>query len=339
MRLSLKSLLHLLNESIDEFVDDSSMETDEVVDILLSNIKQLSDLTYVNMEETDDYVTINLNSSNPETARKELASYKFSHATNLILDVIKRSRGNGYRLAVYDNDGNPFDKDIVICIRKGGQYNAGVSNEMDFQDIVQNAIDDSGNIIFIDSDGTQYKITDMESVRDCGKDPGSRMGNRGDVEITTADGNRRISLKKNTAYKAAGLVRRFAKESYSIGKSIRKQFIKNGIPFTNRYITVEITNPELYRWCLFGNDIGKKDAVIKSAFSSANIKSTSSVVKVSVDEIMLPTMNDETLMEKFPLYMFMQMNKQGTVNILAAVFGSFGKRYEMENLVVPNVND
>jgi hypothetical protein len=321
--------------------EDNDIEVDEVVDILMSNLSMFKDIEFSNKEETKDYVIITVNSENPLKARTELASFKFSHATGFIVEPMRRTIKDGFQLEVYDEDGDPFDRDVFIRVRKGGQYNAGVKNELNFSSLLQKV--DNKSIKFVDKNGKELVLNNVESIRDCSKDPGSRMGNRADVEIITDGKPFRISLKKDSAYKVAGLIKRFSKESYKIGKLVRKYFLDNNRPFTkpfkdHTYITIPITNPELYRWCVFGNDMQKNGAVIQGNFSDDIVNQLDKPV-IKVDQIITPDEDDATLMEEFPVCVLLAINKRGAVEVRAAVIGDFAKRYFNDELTIPGVNE
>ena len=323
--------LKLLLESEENFEN-------EVADTIIDELTIFPDITFSKEEETDDYIVIVVNANDPVKARNDLCSYKFSHATNLIIEPIRKSKGDGLRLAVYDEDGDPFDKDVYIQIRKGGAFNAGVGNEINFVNILQNV--NSDTIVFKDKNGKKLVLKNIESIRDCSKDPGSRMGNRADAEIITNGKPFRISLKKDSAYKVAGLIKRFANESYKIGKLVRQYYLDNGMDYKQTpYITIPITNPELYRWCVFGNDIQKNGAVIQSTISQDDIVEQNGKTIINVDQIVLPTESDATLMKEFPVYMLLAVDKRGTVEVRAAVIGAFGRRYYRNDLSLPDVNE
>lgn len=327
------SFSHLKNllESEENFEADA-------VNAILENLKMFKDIFFSSNTETKDYILIVVNSENPIKARIDLTSYKFSHATNLIIEPIKRSKGDGLRLAVYDEDGDPFDKDIYIQIRKGGEYNAGVKNELNFADMVQNA--KSKTIRFKDKTGKELVLKNVESIRDCSKDPGSRTGNKADVEIITNGKPFRISLKKNNAHKVAGLIKKFASQSYKIGKLVRQYYIDNNLQFGNpKYITIPITNVELYRWCVFGNDMQKEGAVIQSTFTKDDVMKQMDKPVIQVDQIITPDEDDTTLMSELPIYLFLSINKRGSVEILYAAIGEFGRRYLRTDLVIPGINE
>lgn len=329
--INFKELKNYLFEAEENFEDAA-------ISSIIKNLKLFDDIKFSQQIETKDYITIVVNSENPLKARAELSSYKFSHATNLIVDIIKRSKGDGLRLAVYDEDGDPFDKDIYIQIRKGGEYNAGVENELNFIDVLKNA--GTQSIKFKDKNGKELVLKNVESIRDCSKDPGSRMGNRADVEIITDGKPFRISLKKDTAYKAAGVKNRFKPQAFKIGKIVRKYFIDNELAFEDfPYITIPITNPELYRWCVFGNDMKNEGAVIQSAFSKDDVIEQINKPAIFVDKILTPDEDDKTLMEEFPICLLLSINKRGGVEVRSAVIGEFARRYFKDDLIIPGVND
>lgn len=311
---------------------------DTAVEAIENELTIFPDITFSKRKVTDDHIIVVVNANDPEKARKDLCSYKFSHATGLIIEPIRRSRGNGWQLAVYDEDGDPFDRDVIIQVRRGGQFNAGVGNEINFANILQNVNTDT--IVFKDKNGKKLVLKNVESVRNCSKDPGSRTGNRADTEII-ADGKPfRISLKKDSAYKVAGLIKKFSRESYKIGKIVRQFFNDNEMPFEKTpYITIPITNPELYRWCVFGNDMQKNGAVIQSTISQDNVVEQDDKTIIYVDQIVTPNESDETLMREFPVYMLLAINKRGGVKVRAAVIGAFGRRYYRDDLKIAGVNE
>ena len=311
---------------------------DTAVEAIENELTIFPDITFSKRKVTDDHIIVVVNANDPEKARKDLCSYKFSHATNLIIEPIRRTKGNGWQLAVYDEDGDPFDRNVIIQIRRGGEFNAGVGNEINFANILQNVKTDT--IVFKDKNGKKLVLKNVESVRDCSKDPGSRTGNRADTEII-ADGKPfRISLKKDSAYKVAGLIKKFARESYKIGKIVRQFFNENGMPFEKTpYITIPIKNPELYRWCVFGNDMQKNGAVIQSTISKDDVIDQGDRTIIYVDQIVSPDEDDDTLMREFPVYMLLAINRRGGVEVRAAVIGAFGRRYYRDDLNIAGVNE
>lgn len=339
---SFHKLKKCISEDIDndteEFVDTDDYDIDEIVDTIIDNLSMFKEITYSKKDETEDYVIITVNANNPLKARADLASQQFSHITNFIIEPMRKTIRDGFQLEVYDEKGDPFEKDIFIRIRRGGQFNAGVQHEIDFIEILQDLKTDK--IAFKDTEGNKLVLDGVKKIRDCSKDPGSRMGNRADVEITYAGGKQsRISLKKDSAYKVAGLVRRFASRSYKIGKAVRNYFNENDLIFKEQYITVPITNPALYKWCLFGNDITENGAVIKTTISKDDVQIVGNDAVIKVHELILPTERLSILMKKYPIYLFMAMNKRGAIEVRAAVIGIFGRRYLMPNLIIPEVND
>lgn len=329
--ITFETLKNHLFEAEENFENEAAEE-------IMDNLSMFSDITFSKKEETDDYIVIVVNANDPEKARKDLCSYKFSHATGLIIEPIRRTKGNGWQLAVYDEDGDHFDRDVIIQVRRGGEFNAGVGNEINFANILQNVKTDT--IVFKDKNGKKLVLKNVESVRDCSKDPGSRTGNRADTEII-ADGKPfRISLKKDSAYKVAGLIKKFARESYKIGKIVRQFFNENGMPFEKTpYITIPIKNPELYRWCVFGNDMQKNGAVIQSTISKDDVIEQGDRTIIYVDQIVSPDEDDDTLMKEFPVYMLLAINRRGGVEVRAAVIGAFGRRYYRDDLKIAGVNE
>ncbi len=321
----------------EEFVDVDDFDIDEIIDSIVMNLKMFKDITFSKIDETEDYVIVTVNANNPLKARSDLASWKFSHATNFIVEPMRKTSRDGFQLEVYDENGMPFEKAIYIRIRRGGQFNAGVQHEMDFISLLKNLNADS--ICFKDNDGNKLVLNDVENIRDCSKDAGSRTGNRADIEITYGGGKvSRISLKKDSAHKVAGLIRKFASESFKIGRAVRQQFIKKKIPFSDRLITVPITNPDLYLWCMFGNDIKSNGAIIKTTIKPEDAKVVGNKAIISVNQLVSPKLDVKTLMQKYPIYFYMDMDKRGRVTVNSAVMGVFGRRYLMNDLIIPGIN-
>lgn len=299
--------------------------------------KLFPDIFFGGVKQTEDYVQILLNADNPEKAKEELFSYRFAKAANVTLAQERKTRKGGYFLEVLDEDGDPFDKDIFIILQRGGQFRAGRANELGFMGILENCI--SKTIEFIDATGKRLVLKNIESVRDCGSDPGSRTGNRADFEIKY-DGGKifKISLKMNTASKAAGVKNHFKPQAFRIGKIVRKYFQDNNLPY-QKHISVQITNPELYKWCIFGNDMQKNGALIKTTVEDADIQKTNDKVIFHVNEIATPQDDINELIEKLPFYLRMDIDRRGAVEIMSATFDTFGRKYLIDDLVIPGIND
>ena len=313
---------------------------EEVIENIVNVIdkqKLFPDIFFGGTKQTEDYVQILPNVENPEKAKEELFSYKFAKAANVTLAQERKTRKGGYFLEVLDEDGDPFDKDIFIILQRGGQFRAGRANELGFMGILENCI--SKTIEFIDATGKRLVLKNIESVRDCGSDPGSRTGNRADFEIKY-DGGKifKISLKMNTASKAAGVKNHFKPQAFRIGKIVRKYFQDNNLPY-QKHISVQITNPELYKWCIFGNDMQKNGALIKTTVEDADIQDTNDKVIFHVNEIATPQDDINELIEKLPFYLRMDIDRRGAVEIMSATFDTFGRKYLIDDLVIHGIND
>jgi len=86
----------------------------------------------------------------------------------------------------------------------GGQAagGAGVSNEKELVDAINNAIEENGgpiNVKFVDEKGKEIFISDVSKASGIGT-TGSKLGFKGDVSLTTTDGEQNISVKKDGPY-------------------------------------------------------------------------------------------------------------------------------------------
>lgn len=86
----------------------------------------------------------------------------------------------------------------------GGQTSggAGVSNEKELVDAINNAIEENGgpvNVKFIDKDNKEIFIPSVTKASGMGT-TGSKIGLKGDVSLTTTEGEQTISVKKDGPY-------------------------------------------------------------------------------------------------------------------------------------------
>ena len=86
----------------------------------------------------------------------------------------------------------------------GGQAagGAGVSNEKELVNAINNAIEENGgpiNVKFIDEKGKEIFIPSVTKASGMGT-TGSKIGLKGDVSLTTTDGEQNISVKKDGPY-------------------------------------------------------------------------------------------------------------------------------------------
>jgi hypothetical protein len=86
----------------------------------------------------------------------------------------------------------------------GGQAagGAGVSNEKELVNAINNAVEENGgpiNVKFIDEKGKEIFIPSVTKASGIGT-TGSKVGLKGDVSLTTTDGEQNISVKKDGPY-------------------------------------------------------------------------------------------------------------------------------------------
>jgi len=106
----------------------------------------------------------------------------------------------------------------------GGQTGggAGVSNEKELVDAVNNFIEENGGPIdvkFIDKENKEINIPNVTKASGMGT-TGSKIGLKGDVSLTTSDGEQNISVKKDGPYW-------WSSERKKFGDLLNK-FIENG---------------------------------------------------------------------------------------------------------------
>lgn len=330
--LSFRHLKSLLEAEVN-FEDET---LDNIIDVI-KNQKLFPNIFFGSVKQTDDYILVLLNAENPEKAKEELFSHAFAKAANVTLAKERKTKKGGYVLEVFDEDGDAFDKDFYIKLQRGAQFRAGRANELGFLGILENSI--SKTIEFEDVDGKSIVLKNVEEVRDCGDDPGSRTGNRADFELKYNGGKTfKISLKADSAYKAAGVKNLFKPQAYKIGKIVRQYFIDHKLPY-QKHVTVQITNPDLYKWCIFGNDLQKNGAVIQTTVEKAEIEELSNKTIFHVSRLITPNEDVNKLMQEFPFYLKMEVDPRGHVNIVSATFDSFGRKYMLDDLVIPGINE
>jgi hypothetical protein len=86
----------------------------------------------------------------------------------------------------------------------GGQTSggAGVSNEKELVDAINNFVEENGgpiNVKFVDEKGKEIFISDVSKAEGMGV-KGSKLGFKGDVALTTSEGEQNISVKKDGPY-------------------------------------------------------------------------------------------------------------------------------------------
>lgn len=271
------------------------------------------------------YTEILVHAQNPLYARRMIASQAFQDIYGHDIVPLRKTKENGFRLQIQDEE-----KPTFIRIRKGGIWNAGVSNEVSFIDKIREKIKSGKtNFVFYDSTGYKIYVRNVKSIRDCSKDPGSRMGNRADVEFTTQSGTYRVSLKKDNGQKIAGLVRRLAPMAFKYGKIVRSTLGQ----LENRYISIRITNEELYKFCWFGNDIKPGHGVVIRATVGNGSDS-------AVTQIIDPKNFNRSMMMKddTAAWLLIRTHKSGKCEFLSAYTSSMAKRYEIKGLVLPGIN-
>ena len=106
----------------------------------------------------------------------------------------------------------------------GGQAagGAGVSNEKELVDAINNAIEENGgpiNVKFIDKDNKEIFIPNVTKASGMGT-TGSKIGLKGDVSLTTTEGEQTISVKKDGPYWWSSERKNFAE--------LLNKFIENG---------------------------------------------------------------------------------------------------------------
>ena len=291
-----------------------------------SALKKLNpEFKVAKVKNVRDYIEILVHAQNPLYARRMIASQDFQDIYGHDIIPLRKTKENGFRLQIQDEE-----KPTFIRIRKGGIWNAGVANEVSFLDKIKGMIESGKkNFAFFDSTGYKIHIRNVTGVRDCSKDYGSRMGNRADIEFETSGGPYRISLKKDNGQKIAGLVRRLAPMAFKYGKIVRSTLGQ----LDNGYISVRITNEELYKFCWFGNDIKPGHGAVIRA--TANVDSSQAVTQI-ID----PKNFSRSMMMKdaTSAWLLIRTHKSGKCEFLSAYTSSMAKRYEIKGLVLPGIN-
>ena len=83
----------------------------------------------------------------------------------------------------------------------------------------------------------------------------------------------------------------------------------------------------------------KNGALIQTTVENAEIEYTDDKTIFHVSRIVTPDEDVNKLIKEFPFYLKMEVNPRGHVNIVSATFDSFGRKYMLDDLVIPGIND
>lgn len=307
----------------------------DIITRIKNVIETMPDIEFGRVGEQRARTFIGVNSPNPLHARNELRKPAFAQAIGAQVVPVTKTKSTGFMVRV---DDPAYGKPIYIRIRKGGQFASGFSNEEGLAATLMSAIENGvKSVTFKDPVGGAFTITGMVSARRCGSDAGSRMGNRGDVEIMDSKGKaHRISIKQDNASSAAGLKRFFDTYRLKIQKNLKLFLQSNGLAIPPKgYVALPITNEKLFRFCWFGRDIDAGGGVVIGNFQAEssftlNRAGTGLVVKCtrafSPQDNMAELMDDDLIALDLLLY----VEKTYHTEILNAKLKRKVARYELE---------
>lgn len=244
---------------------------ENIIDRIKAALTSVPDAEFSKAIDQLKKTLVNVNSSNPYKARTNLSTPEFAKAIQAKVTQLRKTIATGFMVLVEDP---AYGKPVYIRIRKGGVLARGIGNETGLVATIESAIQEGVNVVtFKDSSGGSFTIRDIQSVRQVGNEPGSRTGNRGDVEIMDAKGKaHRISVKKENANGVAGLIRFFAKRRPKIQKNL-KAFLQANPTIElhpQGYLSVPIMNEGMFKYCWFGNDIDAGGGVVVGNFEGAS---------------------------------------------------------------------
>ena len=319
------------------------METD-VLERIKQEIAKLQGMELGAISIQRAKVLVGVNAPDKKKARRILSSPEFANAIQATVTQLRKTQATGFSVQV---DDPAYGKPIIIRIRSGGTMAGGVKNEHDLVSTLDSAIQNGyTNILFKDTFGGRILVKAATSIRNTGSDPGSRMGNRGDIEIADAKGGlHRFSLKKENASGVAGLTRFLAKSRLKTQRSLRDFILNNNSAIHPKgYVSVRITQPDFYRFCWFGKDIHENGGVLVGNFTDTgrfSYDDTKAMVTILCRKVFSPKDDFKELMtgDMTSAYLMMKVN-QRTYHM--DFLGAYNKRmagiYELPGFEIPGVN-
>lgn len=314
-----------------------------IIERIKSAIDGLKDIDFSRVAEQRLKTLIGVNSPSPYMARKTLSSPEFASAIGAKVTPMRKTLATGYSVLVEDPE---YGKPIYIRIRKGGSLaSAGIKSEVDLVSKMSTAIQAGyRNFTFKDSTGESISIVNAKSVRQTGSDPGSRTGNRADLEIVDDEGiAHRISLKKTNATRIAGIIKFLKKRRFHIQQDL-KHFIQTNNPkiSSKGYVSVRITNPEMFGYCWFGNDIDKNGGVVIGDFDGTEDfkPNESGSVEIECARVFSPNDDVNDLMDGnlTAIYLLMKVNRYLHMDFVGTFNARMAKIYELPEFSIEGIN-
>ena len=319
------------------------MDTIEKIKQALTNVK---DVEFSKTNVFRQRTIINVNSSNPAKAKKALVTTEFATAIGATVVPMRKTKGNGFMVYIQDLS---YPKPLYIRIRKGGAFASGIGNEKGLVATIESSLETGvTNVMFKDSVGGSFTVSDVASIRQTGNDAGSRMGNRGDVELVDRKGvKHRISIKKENANGVAGLKRYLDKFRRKIQTNLKQFFAENpDIQIHPQgWISVPVMNPVMFKFCWFGNDIDEGGGVIVGNFedeSSFTLSPDGGTLVVKCLRAFSPNDNLNDLMEGdyTGIYLLMNFNlRKQHLEIVGAKTKRMAGRYELPGFTIDDVTN
>ena len=332
-------------EQLKRFIHESIGPRLNVVERIKIALQTIPDVAFSKVIEQRAKTIINVNSKNPLKARALMSRPQFAQACKAQVIPLRKTIRTRFSLCVQDQR---YGKPVIIFIRTGGDLGRGMKNEVGIASIIENKIQSGiSSIIFKDDKGGKIVINNPVSIRRVGSDPGSRMGNRADIEIMDEAGiAHRISVKKGNFNAIAKTKRFFATRQFRIQKSLRAFVAANNIEIPPKgYISVPVRNPSLFKFCWFGKDIDQNGGVIEgdfenNSFMTVDEASNSAVIKCI--RVFSPNDNINKLMtdESTCAWLIMKIvNNQWRMEIIGVYNNSMAKKHFLPGFEIDGVTN
>lgn len=329
---------------IRSFLVNTVIMASTVVDRIQAALPNIPGVEFSKVIDRREKTLINVNSANPLKARALLSTVDFAKTIGAKVLAMRKTMANGFMVLVQDPK---YGKPVYIRIRRGGIHSKGISNEAGLVATIQGALQEGlKNVLFKDEVGGSISIVDVATVRQVGNEAGSRMGNRGDIELTDSSGKaHRISIKKENASGVAGLIKFLKTRRLKIQKAL-KPLIQSGaitLPATG-LVSVPVKNPNLFKYCWFGNDIDAGGGVVIGNFEGNDhftLDETGNTVVVNCLRVFSPKDNIDDLIEGdlTGVYLLMRVSTRPPhhMEIIGARNRRMAARYEIPNFEIDDI--
>ena len=319
----------------------------DIIKRIQTAVEKISGIQFAKVSEQRLKTIVQVNSADPAKTRKLLSMDEFAGAISATVVPMRKTKANGFSIHVEDAR---YGKPVFIRIRKGGVHASGIKNEHSLLETLQDAVSKGvRNIVFRDKVGGSIAVKNAVSVRSTGNDPGSRTGNRADIEITDAKGvEHRFSLKMDNASKIAGLKKFLARKRLAVQRNLRT-FLNGNIPRAARsgrvYVSVQIRNPRIYNFCWFGNDIDKNGGVVVGTFKNGGSELYSlkgNTLQINCTRAFSPNDDQNMLMsgEKTSAYILMELNPRTMHMEFSGAFGrGMAGGYELKGFEIEGISN